>query len=169
MGENARTVGEQADAKAIEAMQKLQRNFATAIDTIYYPGKQENQPTHEIALISFRTVEESHKRGGRLPGHPTEQPIIRAYTRNQSVLDKIFNGIGTFLEAEEEGTEVQCGIDFETIQMDGYNNMRHAISVHHSNVYNGRLKGRKINEANSTIQGRMEASGSVTQSLSPST
>jgi hypothetical protein len=59
IGQNATSVGQQADRKAMDALHLSQRAVAKAEDTLYYPNLLPGQAIKTQVLITYNEVEDS--------------------------------------------------------------------------------------------------------------
>ena len=136
-------------------MQRLLRVHGETVDTLHYPGQLTSQPTHETVVLTYRSLEPSNERGGRVTDKRTKKPVIRAYARSQDVLDEVFHGVGIALEAEEDDNTESCPVDYGLISM-ANDSMQSTIAEHNKQTYDHRLKGKTTNETNESIQSRLE-------------
>ena len=85
IGQNATSVGQQADRKAMDALHLSQRAVAKAEDTLYYPNLLPGQAIKTQVLITYNEVEDSNENGGVAVGRKLEKPSVTVIARSKDV------------------------------------------------------------------------------------
>jgi hypothetical protein len=163
-GENATSIAQQADSVAMNAMRRLMRVYGETVDTLHYPGRTPGQPTHEVVIMTYRTIEVSNKSGGRLTSRRTVKPILTVYGRNEDVVDNFFTGICDQIQSRDDDTESPVDYNFVPMQSES---MRSTLEERNNENVSARSKGSRISLTSGSIQENMESQGRVHGMMSP--
>lgn len=167
IGENAKSLGQQADRKAMETVNRLIRVQGDTIDTLHYPGIAEGDLMHETVVIVSRGMKESHSRGGQPTAQPLERPVIEIYARSQAVVDHVFGNVAISAEAQRNGTQDSCPVDYRTHYMQPNETFRQSMNKKIAKWLEDRKKGRVHNETHASVLGELESDGRSNNQMSP--
>jgi len=117
IGQNATSVGQQADRKAMDALHLSQRAVAKAEDTLYYPNLLHGQAIKTQVLITYNEVEDSNENGGVVVGGKLEKPSVTVIARSKDVAYKVLNALASCVVADENSTMDSLQYNYNLVVM----------------------------------------------------
>ena len=117
IGQNATSVGQQADRKAMDALYLSQRAVAKAEDTLYYPNLLPGQAIKTQVLITYNEVEDSNENGGVVVGRKLEKPSVTVIARSKEVAYKVLGALASCVVADENSTMDSLQYNYNLVVM----------------------------------------------------